>query len=242
MRKRAPLTLKRRTQSVLARAAARKFAVRNAMYSTPDEIVTLLQKMKLGASKRLRVSAGVSKVATNHKITEYFPARKSTRKTKKQLDREVEETMQEKIVNGSNEALLQVFKDPVKGRGLRTTVAFEKDDFVIEYKGDMILHSEARAIEARYSLDEKIGSYMFFFEFEGRKWCVDATAETKYKGRLVNHSFKHPNLKAKVIKINNTHYLILAAKHSIEIGEELLYDYGDRSSEVIANNPWLRSS
>ena len=33
--------------------------------------------------------------------------------------------------------------------------------------------------------------------------------------------------------------LILVAKHDIEPGTELLYDYGDRSKESLAVHPWL---
>jgi histone-lysine N-methyltransferase SETD8 len=33
--------------------------------------------------------------------------------------------------------------------------------------------------------------------------------------------------------------LILVAKHDIEPGTELLYDYGDRSKESLAAHPWL---
>jgi len=34
-------------------------------------------------------------------------------------------------------------------------------------------------------------------------------------------------------------YLILVAARDICIGEELLYDYGDRSKEAIEAHPWL---
>ena len=33
--------------------------------------------------------------------------------------------------------------------------------------------------------------------------------------------------------------LILVAKHSINPGVELLYDYGDRSKESLKAHPWL---
>ena len=59
-------------------------------------------------------------------------------------------------------------------------------------------HNKAKEMEEQYSKNEDIGSYMFFFEYLAKKWCVDATAETPYKGRLVNHSKLRPNLKARV--------------------------------------------
>ncbi|EFO88260.1 hypothetical protein CRE_08478 [Caenorhabditis remanei] len=51
-----------------------------------------------------------------------------------------------------------------------------------------------------------------------------------------------PNLKARAISIDGAVHLILVAKSKIEVGEELLYDYGDRSSEVTSVNTWLLTS
>ena len=39
--------------------------------------------------------------------------------------------------------------------------------------------------------------------------------------------------------LGDTPRLILVAKHHIDIGEELLYDYGDRSKESLKAHPWL---
>ncbi|KAF1746600.1 hypothetical protein GCK72_023057 [Caenorhabditis remanei] len=175
-------------------------------------------------------------------ITEFFKVRRSGRKTKKQLKRETELEIHQKVLNKTNEPLLEIFTEKVKGRGIKTTVPFEKGDFVVEYKGDLVEHNKAKEMEEQYSKNEDIGSYMFFFEYLAKKWCVDATAETPYKGRLVNHSKLRPNLKARAISIDGAVHLILVAKSKIEVGEELLYDYGDRSSEVTSVNTWLLTS
>ena len=68
---------------------------------------------------------------------------------------------------------------------------------------------------------------------------IDATVETGRYGRLVNHSRLHPNLMTKVIMNGKSPRLILIAKHDLEPGTELLYDYGDRSKESLAAHPWL---
>ena len=70
-------------------------------------------------------------------------------------------------------------------------------------------------------------------------FSIDATAETGRYGRLLNHSRVSPNCVTKVIMLGDTPRLILVAKHHIDIGEELLYDYGDRSKESLKAHPWL---
>ncbi|PIC15519.1 hypothetical protein B9Z55_022462 [Caenorhabditis nigoni] len=176
------------------------------------------------------------------KITDFYEVRKSGRKTEKQLQEEAQKAVAQKVLKGSNEELLEVFHDADKGRCICSTVHFQKDEFVIEYKGEMMEYAEAKKAEDRYKENPTIGSYMYFFEHKGKRWCVDATKETIFKGRLINHSIRKPNLKTKVIDINGAHHLILIATREITPGEELLYDYGDRSSEVVAENPWLRDS
>ena len=70
-------------------------------------------------------------------------------------------------------------------------------------------------------------------------FSVDATAESGKLGRLLNHSKQNGNCRTKVVPIGDRPYLILVAARNITVGEELLYDYGDRSKESIAAHPWL---
>lgn len=70
-------------------------------------------------------------------------------------------------------------------------------------------------------------------------FSVDATKETDRLGRLINHS-KNGNCQTKLHDINGIPHLILVASRDIEEGEELLYDYGDRSKASIAAHPWLK--
>ncbi len=68
---------------------------------------------------------------------------------------------------------------------------------------------------------------------------IDATAETGRLGRLVNHSRLTPNLQTKVVMDEKRPRLVLVAKSDIDVGTELLYDYGDRSKKSLAAHPWL---
>lgn len=122
--------------------------------------------------------------------------------------------------------------------------------------GENIDYRKAKQREREYSKDPKIGSYMFFFEFKNQRWCIDATKETSWKGRLINHSFLRPNLRTEVsicvaktlcneiiiqlvVDHDGNFYLGLFAIRDIAVGEELLYDYGDHSAETVAGNPWI---
>jgi [histone H4]-lysine20 N-methyltransferase SETD8 len=67
---------------------------------------------------------------------------------------------------------------------------------------------------------------------------IDATAESGKLGRLVNHS-RNGNLIPKTYLVNGRPHLVLIAKDDIPAGDELTYDYGDRSKEALKNHPWL---
>lgn len=164
----------------------------------------------------------------------------------------------QKIITGENETDLVIEEFGEKGRGIRAKRYFEKGEFVIEYKGrliiqffeitiifigDIISDGKAKCREKYYAADPDIGSYMYYFIHKGAKWCVDATEESPYKGRLINHSFFTPNLKTKVVDFGEKGFhLCLFALRDIKKGEELLYDYGDRSAKSLNENPWLMTS
>lgn len=63
--------------------------------------------------------------------------------------------------------------------------------------------------------------------------------ETGKIGRLINHSRIKNNIFPKIYNIQNKPRVIFFAKRNILIGEELLFDYGDRSKKSIESNPWL---
>ncbi len=70
-------------------------------------------------------------------------------------------------------------------------------------------------------------------------FSVDATAESGRLGRLLNHSKANANCCTKVVGIGNRPYLILVAARDVDVGEELLYDYGDRDKATLQAHPWL---
>ncbi|ELK26303.1 N-lysine methyltransferase SETD8 [Myotis davidii] len=126
-----------------------------------------------------------------------------------------------------------------KGRGVIATKQFSRGDFVVEYHGDLIEITDAKKREALYAQDPSTGCYMYYFQYLSKTYCVDATRETNRLGRLINHS-KCGNCQTKLHDIDGVPHLILIASRDIEAGEELLYDYGDRSRASIEAYPWLK--
>lgn len=58
-------------------------------------------------------------------------------------------------------------------------------------------------------------------------------------GRLLNHSKTQANVVTKLYEVDRRPYLCLIASRDIQTGEELQYDYGERSKDAIEAHPWL---
>uniref|UniRef100_A0A8C3VA00 [histone H4]-lysine(20) N-methyltransferase n=1 Tax=Catharus ustulatus TaxID=91951 RepID=A0A8C3VA00_CATUS len=158
----------------------------------------------------------------NRKVTDYYPVRRSSRKSKSEL-----------------EVVILIDYIDGKGRGVIATKHFNRGEFVVEYHGDLIEITDAKKREAVYAQDPSTGCYMYYFQYLSKTYCVDATKETNRLGRLINHS-KCGNCQTKLHDIDGVPHLILIASRDIKAGEELLYDYGDRSKASIEAHPWLK--
>ncbi|XP_064461175.1 N-lysine methyltransferase KMT5A-like isoform X1 [Ornithodoros turicata] len=173
----------------------------------------------------------------SHALTEYFPVRRSVRKTRTTLKKEKQKHVEEAILTGNEEGF-EVIELDDKGRGVITTKHVRAGEFVLEYAGELISVHEAKEREHIYAKDNSIGCYMYYFTCRNKQYCVDATQESGRLGRLVNHS-KKGNLKTQTCIVQGTPRLVLVAQRDITPGEELLYDYGDRSKASIQSYPWL---
>uniref|UniRef100_A0AAZ1X859 SET domain-containing protein n=1 Tax=Oreochromis aureus TaxID=47969 RepID=A0AAZ1X859_OREAU len=112
-----------------------------------------------------------------------------------------------------------------KGRGIFTTVPFQKGDFLLEYRGKLIPKEECERRHRVYHDSLKV--FMFEFKFDGKLWCVDASQEDGSLGRLVNDNHISPSAKMKILNINGKPHLCLFASRDISPGEEIDYNYGD---------------
>jgi len=128
-----------------------------------------------------------------------------------------------------------------KGRGIFANKDLSKGDFIVEYAGDLMSLEEGKAKEDEYSEDAEIGCYIYFFSFKGKRYCIDATAESGRYGRLLNHSKQKANCKTRLVEEpEGIPRLIIEAKVDIKKDAELLYDYGDRSQKALKAHPWLK--
>ncbi|EGV98871.1 Histone-lysine N-methyltransferase SETD8 [Cricetulus griseus] len=174
----------------------------------------------------------------NRKVKGFSQVRRSSRKSKAELQSEKRKKIDELIESGKEEGMKIDLIDG-KGRGVITTKRFSRGDFVVEYHGDLIEITDGKKREALYEQDPSTGCYMYYFQYLSKTYCVDATRETNRLGRLINHS-KCGNCHTKLHDINGVPHLILIASRDIAAGEELLYDYGDRSKASIEAHPWLK--
>ncbi|XP_069071100.1 N-lysine methyltransferase KMT5A isoform X2 [Pleurodeles waltl] len=199
-------------------------------------------KAKPASTARRKLPVSSSRVqgrhSQNRKVTDYFPVRRSGRKSKAELQSEEKLRIDELIKSGKEEGMKIDFIDG-KGRGVFATRDFNRGEFVVEYHGDLIEITDAKKREALYAQDSSTGCYMYYFQYRSKTYCVDATRETNRLGRLINHS-KAGNCHTKLHDINTVPHLILIASRDIQAGEELLYDYGDRSKASIEAHPWLK--
>ena len=60
-------------------------------------------------------------------------------------------------------------------------------------------------------------------------------------GRLANHSKRGNNIVPKLIEIDSTPHIIFNTIKDIEVGMELLWDYGVTDQEELDNSPFLKN-
>uniref|UniRef100_A0A1B6CKF3 [histone H4]-lysine(20) N-methyltransferase n=1 Tax=Clastoptera arizonana TaxID=38151 RepID=A0A1B6CKF3_9HEMI len=207
---------------------------------SPKRPLKCKRRLNIQASNQLSLlplAPSIKEANTNHKLTDYFPVRRSVRKTKKTVLEERQRIIEDAIISGCEEGLeIHIFEG--KGRGIVATRNFNRGEFVVEYAGELINIEEAREREQFYAQDQNTGCYMYYFKHHNIQYCIDATPESDRLGRLVNHS-RNGNLLTKTVVIKNKPHLVLLAKDNIQLGEEVTYDYGDRSKQSLIHHPWL---
>uniref|UniRef100_A0A7M5X9K8 SET domain-containing protein n=2 Tax=Clytia hemisphaerica TaxID=252671 RepID=A0A7M5X9K8_9CNID len=122
--------------------------------------------------------------------------------------------------------------DASKGWGVFAGKNFEKNDFILEYRGQLRSKTDMDLLQKQNSIKD---TYLYDFLFNGPK-CLDASVDDGTLGRLVNDSKESPNAKMKVFEIKKEPpHLCLWATKPIKENEEISYFYGKY------DQPWYQS-
>ncbi|ETI39152.1 hypothetical protein F441_15059 [Phytophthora nicotianae CJ01A1] len=125
------------------------------------------------------------------------------------------------MLRGSIQKNVGVAFSATHGWGAYALEPIQKDEFVLEYTGELITDEEAERRGAIY--DRKSVSYLFGVNSE---YVVDA-ARKGNKAKFANHKAKEvANLDVRIISSNGEDRIGLFANESIAVGEELFFDYG----------------
>ena len=101
-------------------------------------------------------------------------------------------------------------------------------EFLLEYRGELI-----DSAEWRIATGASNPSFMFFFRFYEKNYCIDGTNSSGL-ARMVNDlPHQVANCYMKKVVVAKAPHIFLFAKEYIKSGEELRYDYRD-----VKNMPW----
>jgi len=106
------------------------------------------------------------------------------------------------------------------GMGLFMGEDVGKNEFIGEYKGEVVTQDEA---ERRGKLYDKRG-ISFLFDIN-KSQAIDATRMGN-KLRFINHARERTNCVAKIRMVNCVYRIGFWATKHIKAGEELFFDYG----------------
>lgn len=140
--------------------------------------------------------------------------------------------------NGNSDSWFYMDHDDDKGRMIRASRKFESGVVLMEYFGQTILGRDAYAeFLERSSYD--VGETEYLFEFDcgdGERVAIQAQMEDGTFGRLVNHSsVADANCKPRFLAARFPR-LVLLSTRQIQVGEEIIYSYGDEEADRLLLN------
>ena len=106
--------------------------------------------------------------------------------TKEEKNKQKNEMESYLFANTDNLKKLKVVQIEGKGRGVIADTDFEKDEFIVEYAGELISAKEGNSRDKKYASENIPGGFIFFFRCSEKALCIDATPETGRLGRPLN--------------------------------------------------------
>lgn len=102
-------------------------------------------------------------------MTDYYPIRRSVRKTKQAVEQEQSRFIEIAIEKQLEDGLI-IKEFDGKGRGIVAGRPFQRGEFVVEYIGELIDQTEADRREEEYSKNSEFGCYMYYFKHREQQW------------------------------------------------------------------------
>lgn len=130
---------------------------------------------------------------------------------------------------------LWIGKSRIHGFGCFAGEIIFRNEYITEYLGEVISQEEA---DRRGKVYDKMNlSYLFNLNAE---YCIDA-ARKGCKIKFANHS-NSPNCKSKIMMTNGDHRICIYALKTLQVGEELTFNYRHGSTESAGAEPQWHSS
>lgn len=150
----------------IASSVADKLAVSKSIVATADTNTSKNNDKNFAVPKHVAPS---TRRIQSTQLTDFFPIRRSGRKTKQAVEQEISQHIETAIEKQLEDGLIvKIF--PEKGRGIVAGRAFQRGEFVVEYIGELIDQLEADRREEAYAENAEFGCYMYYFKHKEHQW------------------------------------------------------------------------
>jgi len=202
-----------------------------------------VKQRRLSKSKALNAIGHFNDTGTYERPIPNSTQTRTTPSTRMTVNAAKKKELIESFIN-NNFAPTEIIYSKGKGNGVKVLKDTQPGQLVVEYKGDLISKVEATKREKLYasnSTTSRMECYLFYFDHKGKVMCIDSTIpnEEMGTGRYINHRVEG-NLDPVKITVEGVPKIVLISNRLIKGGEELFFDYGDRSSKSLTYFPWLR--
>jgi SET domain-containing protein len=118
------------------------------------------------------------------------------------------------------------------GDGVFAKSVIAKHEYICLYQGTTLCHGPANTpIDSILNNQTFNSSYNLFYTNDKKLYSIDSS-DKKYLCAYINHSRKLANVFARKLNFNNMPLIFMFASRMIKKDEQILFDYGDRDSDL----------